>query len=77
MGSPRGVAVPCMPRPARASGPMRASCRAAFSTSDCAGPFGAVRALLRPSCVSGKWIAAKLSEMIKSNDGIVFSCTES
>eukprot|EP00955_Chlamydomonas_euryale_P077831 363041-Chlamydomonas_euryale.AAC.6 len=59
MGSPSGVPVPCIcrsatERPCRApAGPSEASSRAARTTSCCAGPLGAVSALLRPS-----WLTA-------------------
>jgi len=37
MGSPKGVAVPCMHTEVKAAGSNRASLKADWSTSDCAG----------------------------------------
>mmetsp|Transcript_24961 Transcript_24961/g.85418 ORF Transcript_24961/g.85418 Transcript_24961/m.85418 type:complete len:260 (-) Transcript_24961:2704-3483(-) len=48
-GSPRAVPVPCMCKLATCDGLARASARAAATTRCCAGPFGAVSELERPS----------------------------
>jgi len=60
MGSPSGVAVPCIPSAASWEGAMLASARAARSTSDWAGPLGAVSALERPSCVNVECVCVRV-----------------
>ncbi len=50
MGSPRGVPVPCTATTATRPGAVAALARADATRAACAGPFGAVRLLDRPSC---------------------------
>ena len=49
MGSPRPVPVPCISNEAMSPGDSAESSSAALMTLDCAGPFGAVKELDRPS----------------------------